>query len=166
MHETHRIAEQLRRMYNGDAWHGPSVRAALEGVDVTMALARPVPGAHSICELVLHLTAWTREVRRRLRIGVAQDPEEGDWPQAGSATAAEWSAMIAALDTANDDLAAAIESLSDLELDDRIGDVRDPALGSGVSRYVTLHGVVQHHAYHAGQISLMKNAYRKLKAES
>jgi hypothetical protein len=40
----------------------------------------------------------------------------------------------------------------------RIGDVRDPALGSGVTNYVTLHGIVQHHAYHAGRISLLKKA--------
>jgi uncharacterized damage-inducible protein DinB len=158
MTETQRIAEQLRRMYSGDAWHGPSVRAALDGVNVEMARARPVVGAHSICELVLHLTAWTREVRRRLRIGVAQDPEEGDWPPALASTAAEWSGIVAALDAANDDLAKAIEALSDAELDERIGDTRDRALGSGVSRYVTLHGLVQHHAYHAGQISLLKKA--------
>jgi hypothetical protein len=25
-----------------------------------------------------------------------------------------------------------------------------------MSRYITLHGLVQHHAYHAGQISLLK----------
>jgi uncharacterized damage-inducible protein DinB len=161
MQETQRIAEQLRRMYNGDAWHGPSVRAALDGVDMDMAIARPVAGAHSISELVLHLTAWTREVRRRLRLGVAQDPEEGDWPQGVPSTAAEWNAMVAALDAANEDLAAAIEALGDAELEERIGDSRDRALGSGVSRYMTLHGVVQHHAYHAGQISLLKNASRK-----
>ena len=39
-----------------------------------------------------------------------------------------------------------------------IGDVRDRALGSGISRYVMLHGLVQHHVYHAGQISLLRKA--------
>jgi hypothetical protein len=49
-------------------------------------------------------------------------------------------------------------ALDEAQLDERIGDVRDRALGSGVSRYVTLHGLVQHHAYHGGQISLLKKA--------
>ncbi len=49
--------------------------------------------------------------------------------------------------------------MDDARLDDLIGDARDPALGSGVTRYVTLHGVVQHHVYHAGQISLLKRAH-------
>ena len=32
------------------------------------------------------------------------------------------------------------------------------ALGSGISRYVMLHGLIQHHIYHAGQISLLRKA--------
>ena len=158
MHETDRIVDQLQRMYNGDAWHGPSVRAALEGVDVAVANARPVRHGHTICELVLHMTSWTREVTRRLRVGTAQDPEAGDWPKRTVANEGEWAAIIAAFDAANAELVAAVGTLDDEQLNERIGDVRDRALGAGVSRYVTLHGLVQHHAYHAGQISLLKRA--------
>jgi hypothetical protein len=101
MSETQRIANQLRHAYDGDPWHGPSVRAALQGVDARAAMARPMPGGHTICELVLHLTAWTQEVTRRLRSGIAQDPERGDWPSGSVANDAEWNAMLTALDTAN-----------------------------------------------------------------
>ncbi len=152
MQQTEMIADQLERAYRGDAWYGPSVLAALEDVDAAMAAARPLEGAHSIHEIVVHLTAWTREVTRRLRVGVAQDPEMGDWPRADG----DWDAARAALDAANAELITAIRAMSPAQLDDRIGDARDRALGSGVSRYVTLHGLVQHHAYHAGQISLLK----------
>jgi uncharacterized damage-inducible protein DinB len=158
MREVDRIADQIQRAYDGDAWHGPSVRAALDGVDVATANARPLRHGHTICELVLHLTAWTREVARRLRTGVAQDPEEGDWPAGGASTDAEWQSLIGALDRANAELVEAIRASDDGQLEQRIGDARDPALGSGVSRYVTLHGVAQHHTYHAGQISLLKKA--------
>ena len=44
---------------------------------------------------------------------------------------------------------------------DVVGDARDRALGSGVTQYVTLHGLVQHHVYHAGQISLLKKAQQE-----
>ncbi len=133
------------------------MRAALEGVDARQAAARPEPAAHTICEIVLHMTAWTREVTRRLRMGVAQEPELGDWPTA-VCDEGGWTAMLATLDDANEELVDTIAALDDAQLQDRIGDVRDRALGSGVSRYVTLHGLVQHHAYHAGQIALLKKA--------
>jgi uncharacterized damage-inducible protein DinB len=153
MQETELIADQLERAYRGDAWYGPSVRAVLEDVDAAMAGAHLIAPAHSIHEIVLHMTAWTREVTRRLRVGIARDPAIGDWPAVdGSA----WDTAVAALDAANDELLAAIRALTPAQLHERIGDARDRALGSGVSRYVTLHGLVQHHAYHAGQIALLK----------
>ena len=158
MREIDRIVEQLQRAYNGDAWYGPSVRAALAGVDARQAIARPEPAAHTISEIVLHMTAWTREVTRRVQGGVAQEPEQGDWPAGAAADQGGWTGVLVALDVANEELVTAIGALDDAQLQDRIGDVRDRALGSGVSRYVTLHGLVQHHVYHAGQISLLKKA--------
>ena len=159
--EVDRIVDQLQRAYNGDAWYGPSVRAALEGVDARQAAARPEPTAHTISEIVLHMTAWTREVTRRLRGGIAQNPEEGDWPAVTNADDDDWRAIVAALDAANAELVRAVSALDDGQLEDRIGDARDRALGSGVSRYVTLHGLIQHHVYHAGQISLLKKSLNR-----
>jgi uncharacterized damage-inducible protein DinB len=158
MPEIDRIVDQVQRAAGGDAWFGSSVRAALEGVNANVASGRPIPGAHSIGEIVLHLTAWTREVTRRLRLGVAENPEDGDWPVLSVGTDADWAVVVAAFDEANAELVAAIGGLEDAHLDERIGDERDRALGSGVSVYVTLHGLAQHHAYHAGQIMLLKRA--------
>ena len=157
MHETERIADQLQRMWNGDAWHGPSVHAALEGVDATMALDRPLPAGHTICELVLHMTAWTREATRRLRTGVAGEPEDGDWQAQRDLNEAAWRELIATFDAANEELLAALAAVDDAQLSTAMEDAR-PGASSGMSAYITLHGLVQHHAYHAGQISLLKKA--------
>ena len=158
MSERERIAEQLQRAYDGDAWYGPSVRAAIDEVDARMATARPVLAGHTICEIVLHMTAWTREVTRRLQVGIAREPEQGDWPVGPAVDDAAWTAILGALDAANAELLEAIRTMNEGQLHQRIGDERDRALGSGVSRYITLHGLVQHHVYHAGQISLLKKA--------
>ena len=42
MRENERIADLAKRAFFGGAWHGPSVREALEGVDTRKALERPV----------------------------------------------------------------------------------------------------------------------------
>ena len=70
----------------------------------------------------------------------------------------QWQAVVAALDAANAELLEAIRAMDEARLGDVVGEARDPALGSGVTRYVMLHGLVQHHVYHAGQISLLKKA--------
>jgi hypothetical protein len=41
-----------------------------------------------------------------------------------------------------------------------VGDTRDRPLATGVSFDVTLHGILQHDAYHLGQISLLKRMAR------
>ena len=94
------------------------MRAALEGVDARQAAARPEPAAHTICEIVLHMTAWTREVTRRLRMGIAQEPELGDWPTA-VCDEGGWAAILATLDAANQELVDTIAALDDAQL--RIG---------------------------------------------
>ena len=40
--------------------------------------------------------------------------------------------------------------------DDRVGDSRDAALGTGVTYEQTVLGLVQHLAYHGGQIALLR----------
>jgi len=158
MREVDRIVDQLQRAYSGDAWHGPSVRAALDGVNHRMATARPLAPAHSISEIVQHLTAWTREVTRRLRTGVAREPEMGDWPLRELTHEADWNSVLATFEAANEELLQQIAALDDAQLSDVIADAQGRAPGSRVSRYVLLHGLVQHHAYHAGQISMLKRA--------
>ena len=54
------IADQLRRAFLRDAWHGPAVLELLADVDAETAAARPIPSVHSIWELVLHIAVWDR----------------------------------------------------------------------------------------------------------
>jgi uncharacterized damage-inducible protein DinB len=158
MAEVDRILDQLQRAFDGDAWYGPSLSDALDGVDARQAVRRPIAAGHNIAEIVRHVTVWTREITRRLRTGLAQDLEEADWTETTATNDDEWAAMLDALDDAHAELVAETKRLTDADLERMIGDMRDRALGSGISRYVMLHGLVQHHVYHAGQISLLRKA--------
>jgi hypothetical protein len=66
MAERDRIVEQMKRAFEEDAWHGPSVMEVLGDVTWRKALEKPIPAAHSVWEIVLHMTAWEDVVRRRL----------------------------------------------------------------------------------------------------
>ena len=92
MTEIERILDQLKRAFEGNAWHGPSIREALEGVTAEQAQARPLGNAHSIWELVQHIAVWEDVGRRRLTGDRAQiaisSPE--DWPAPGDTGEAAW----------------------------------------------------------------------------
>jgi uncharacterized damage-inducible protein DinB len=157
--ECNRILDQLQRAYDGDAWHGPSLSAALEDLTARQATHRPIAEGHTIAEIARHVTAWTREISRRLRSGLAHDLEEPDWREAGAVTNDnDWAALLDDLDAAHAELVGEMGKLTDAQLEGMIGDVRDRAQGSGISRYVMLHGLIQHHVYHAGQIALLRKA--------
>jgi uncharacterized damage-inducible protein DinB len=152
------IVEPLRQSLSGDPWHGPSIAALLADVTPGDAVAHPVAGAHSIIELVLHLAAWTREVVSRLRGNPPALPVIGDWPPCAGDAGSAWAAARRALDEAHAELVPIAERLSAGRLTERIGDLREPALGTGVTVAAMLAGLAQHNAYHGGQIAILKRA--------
>jgi uncharacterized damage-inducible protein DinB len=150
MSQVETLADQLERSFHGGAWHGPAVAEALAGVDAAAAAARPLAGGHSIWEIVHHLTVWTDVPRRRIDGEGLQDlPAERDWPPVRETSAGAWSAALAALEEAHAALRARVGGLTDAQLD-------DPVVGSDPTVRGMLLGVVQHNAYHAGQIALLR----------
>ncbi len=68
MNELQRIQDQIVRSLDGAAWHGTALTEVLSGVDVQAATARPIPDAHTIWELLLHVSASAELVLSRLRV--------------------------------------------------------------------------------------------------
>lgn len=154
------LLDTLRRSYDGDAWHGPALADALDGVDAATAAARPIPGAHSIWELVLHLTVWTAEVARRAGGAVAGMPAEGNWrsaPQTPDAPA--WEAARRDLDAARDTLLTTVAALPADQLDRDVPRADPGNADVGPQTYaLMLTGLAEHNAYHGGQIALLRRA--------
>lgn len=151
MKETERIREQLNRAFAGGAWHGPGVLETLENVTASQAAAKPIIGAHSIWELVLHIKAWEDACRRRLSGDRAELPDEEDWPQVTETSEEAWQNTLAALRENHQKFYEAIASVDEARLD-------QPILEGMTTVYATLHGALQHDLYHAGQIAILKKA--------
>lgn len=145
--ETERIATQLRRMYDGPSWLGPSLKELLGDIDETIAQRRLLPNAHTVWELVLHITAWLGIARERLSATHPLDPEPYEnWPK----TTGSWRDAVAALEHQTNLLEQAILAFPEERLSERAPAQEEQTF------YILLHGVIQHCAYHAGQIALLK----------
>jgi uncharacterized damage-inducible protein DinB len=156
MNEIERIVDQLEREHSGDPWHGSPLSAILEGITAQQAAAMPLASAHSIWELVLHMTGWKNEVRRRLSGAPAGEPDAGDWPAVGEPTPQRWAEALENLGLAHRLLVSAVKDVQEANLYVPTNDPRNRELGVGVTYYELLHGIVQHDVYHAGQIAILK----------
>jgi uncharacterized damage-inducible protein DinB len=148
--QTRQLANHIKRTVTGPMWHGPSLDEVLAGVSHETAAAQPIAGAHSIWELVLHVTVWADIARARLQGERISDPPPGqDWPSAGQTTAAAWTSAIERMRESHSALASDVKQLDDARLAEKI-----TGLDYTVSNL--LHGVIEHGTYHGGQIAILK----------
>jgi uncharacterized damage-inducible protein DinB len=157
--ELDRLAEQIRRAFAGEAWHGPSVTEALAGVTPQDAFAHPIAGAHSIWELTLHIASTYRLVLHRLAGEDAQLTPEEDWPAVPAPTGDNWKGAVEALAELNRTVRDAILRFDPARLDQPL------TPGAPYAAYTQFIGITQHDLYHAGQIALLKKAPGKIARE-
>jgi uncharacterized damage-inducible protein DinB len=154
--ECRRIAEQLRRAFEGKAWHGPSLKELLADVTAEQAKARPIAPAHSIWELVSHIEVWTRAAAQAVQgVPMPAWPKiagtDKDWPPVTDSKNEAWAQALDRLFQAGRQLVQAMEGFADERLQETVP-------GRQYNFYYLFHGIVQHSLYHGGQIGLLKKA--------
>jgi len=149
MSEISRISDQLHRAFHGEAWHGPALMEVLEDVNASTAAAHPVASAHSIWELVYHVTTWKGVVVRRLAGEAVEPTPDENFPPVTDASEDAWQRSLTGLKQAQQQFERTVSALPDSRL-------ADPVPGRPYNVYVMLHGFIQHDIYHAGQIALLK----------
>lgn len=147
--EAKGLADELRVIFEGDAWHGPALAELLAGVPAERAAARPLRGAHTLWELVLHVTAWTNVWRRRLDGEPVDEPEEGDFPKVPPPTPSAWAEAQARLRSAHERLVERVARL-------REGDLAARVPGRDYTARFLVRGAIRHTVYHSGQIGILR----------
>ena len=149
--EIERISGMLRSSFSGDAWHGDPLMKIVDGITAEQAARKPIPGAHSIFELVQHIAVWEDVIRRRLNSETVLPTPEEDWPPVRATDTAAWKKLVEKLKSNHAALERTVAEMSDERLEEIV-----PAKNYNV--YVMLHGIIQHDLYHAGQIAVLKKA--------
>jgi uncharacterized damage-inducible protein DinB len=147
------LASQLERTITGPTWHGNALGELLADVTAAEARAHPISGAHSIAELAAHLTAWTVICLRRLEGETGEATDAEDWPAPEASTEAQWRASVRRLGEQYAAVARATRKLPESTLLAMLP-------GRDHTAADMLQGLVEHGAYHGGQIALLKKAVR------
>lgn len=134
----------LQHTFDKNAWHGPAVLEALEGITEEQSKAR-MGNSHSIIELVAHMTSWRNFVCEKLEGNDDFDvTEELNFP-----LPVTWRAEVLALKKSQDRLLKALAKTSAELLDQQVP-------GRLYKFRIMLQGIIHHDLYHTGQIVLLK----------
>jgi uncharacterized damage-inducible protein DinB len=150
MSETERIWDLLQRSFEGgDAWRCPSLRELMGGASAEQAAVRPIPGAPSVWELVLHMSVSEDIARRRLAGETVEHlPDELAWPRPKDTGAAAWLQAKLDFGEARRALRQAVAAFAESRLNETVP-------GREYPFYVMLHGTIDHALYHAGQMEML-----------
>jgi uncharacterized damage-inducible protein DinB len=154
MDSVTRIADHIERSFTGPMWHGPSLRELLHDVSPETAAARPIAAAHTIWELVLHMTVWANIARKRLTGDtIGSPPPEEDFPPMPHTELAAWTDARNELEKSYHALARMVARLPEDALLEPV-----PTEGAPHNVLTLLLGVIEHATYHGGQIAILKRA--------
>jgi uncharacterized damage-inducible protein DinB len=153
MTEIDRILKHYDGVLSGDAWHGDSVWKVLGDIPAETAAARPLSSAHSIWEIVAHMTFWEEVVLQRLHGKRAGLIEELNFPSTPAPTEENWRKTLDEFRNSNRLFREALANLDPTKLNDLT------AAGKR-TYYGEAHGILEHHVYHLGQIALLKKSQK------
>jgi len=114
----------------------------------------PLPGAHSIADLTLHVAAWNEVVARQIVGKTTVLKAKENFPASADQSAAVWESALKRLRASQEELLKNLDALRPRDLS-RIVPGRKFDLGFMIA------GASHHAIYHAGQISMLKKAVQR-----
>ena len=148
------ILKEFQELHEGENWLDETFEKKLKDLTEDQAFTKPFPRVHSVAEVVSHLVEWRKEILRRLRTATPnQLPDERDWIDNETLRNDGWQKLLEGLNSTRHEIT---DFLSEKE-DDFI---QLPWTEKYTNRYL-LTGLVEHDAYHLGQIGLIIAMLRK-----
>ena len=151
MNQTQRIADAYRAATVADAWYGPSLAELLAQIPPQLATAPPIPGAHSISQLLQHLLLWNERVRKTSDTQpLPAWQAEKEWAE----PPIPWSELVQRWNQSRDLLEDRLRKFP-------VEDLGKQVPGRSYPYEKLLEGIVQHTIWHSGQIAMIASLLRQ-----
>lgn len=155
MNKSAKLQTQFETILYGQAWYGTPIYSILESVSFEAAYEKAEHATHNIAAILTHMLAWTEEAISRMEAKQAGEPFRGDWPDPGKPDEQRWLQLIASFKLANVELTQLISTFPGEKWSEPTNDDREVYTGYAATYEALIVGLMQHHVYHAGQISLL-----------
>lgn len=148
MKETKRISKLLEAIYDGSPWIDVNLTETLENISAEQAAKKLSLKCNSIWEIVNHIISWRQNVLQRLQGAIIKTPGHNYFVPVKDISTTAWKKTLK-------DLKATQQQWTKFLGGFKEEDFEKVYPNNGLSYYEHIHGIIQHDAYHLGQISLL-----------
>jgi uncharacterized damage-inducible protein DinB len=148
MQETKRITKLLVDIYNGSPWIDVNLAGTLKKIDAGVAARKISPQWNSIWEIVNHLISWRLNVLQRIQDEIITTPGNNYFAPVEDVSEDAWQETIKKLADSQQQWMKLLKKFKRKDLEKNYS-------SNGMSYYEHIQGIVQHDAYHLGQIVLL-----------
>jgi uncharacterized damage-inducible protein DinB len=148
MKEPLRLKKTFSNLYNGDPWLDVTLVGTLQAISVEQASKKPAPGVNSIWEITNHLINWRQTVLERVHGTVIPSPEHNYFQPVEDTSEKAWKETLVRLSESEEAWESFLEKINEKGLNEVY-----PA--NDHTYYDHIIGIIQHDAYHLGQIVLL-----------
>jgi uncharacterized damage-inducible protein DinB len=149
MNEQKRIANLFKQLFNGHPWIDVNIVESLSTITAKQAASRPLQECNTIWEIVNHMVAWRKNVLCRMNDEVIETPSHNYFEPVTDQSEEAWAQTKIDLENSQSEWAQYLEQLDTKEFD-KIYPI------TGLTYYEHILGIVQHDAYHLGQIVMLR----------
>lgn len=148
MKETQQITKLFEDLYDGDPWIDVTILGVLKNVSPQQAAKKIAPGRNSIWQIVNHIVSWRENVLLRVQGNVINTPNNNYFIEIADISETAWQQSLERLQNSQQQWITFLKHFDESDFD-KIYPVNK------MSYYEHIHGIIQHDAYHLGQIVLL-----------
>lgn len=145
--------QQLDKLYKGKNWMGISFTETIAAIDAGLAFRQPPGGRNSIAAIVRHIGDWNLFAYRKLQNDAQFDIDQEaafDMQAYETDITTSWEALKKYLFDMHVQLLQIVPQLPAQQWEEQVS-------GRSYDKQQLLYGILEHDAYHLGQIVLLKN---------
>ena len=148
MKETKRITKLFEDLYNGRPWIDVTIMDILKNISAEQAAKKIIPERNSIWQIINHMIAWRENVLLRVQGNGMVTPNNNYFTQLEIISETEWQKALERLANSQEQWIHFLENSDESQFDK----IYAP---NKMTYYEHIHGILQHDAYHLGQIVLL-----------
>ncbi|HMJ48300.1 MAG TPA: DinB family protein [Ferruginibacter sp.] len=153
MKERKRIAKLFKELYAGDPWIDVTIINVLQNITPEDAVRKVLPPLNSIWEIVAHMVSWRENVLKRVKGKIMKSPADNYFSPLTDTSPAAWKALLKKLDASQTKWINLLRKFNEKEF----STIYPP---NNRNYYGNIHGIIQHDAYHLGQIVILAKALK------